>query len=96
MIPVIVKLCEPPPGRAWGLEDNYSIFREFIGLLPKDPLLIITIFEHNADGTSTVELPNGCLIKACGQSVSLDSQAFVQFGQIQGEAPELSVEVIEI
>jgi hypothetical protein len=73
-----------------------NLFREFIGLLPKDPLLIGTVTAHNADGTSTIELPDGSLINARGQSVAVDSQAFVQFGQIQGDAPGLSVEVIEI
>lgn len=52
-------------------------WREFQGLLPESPLLIVEVVEHNPDGTSTVELPGGQRFRARGQGVAVGAFAFV-------------------
>ena len=73
-----------------------NTWRDFEALLPADPLLIGEVTAHNADGTSTVELPSGDTLRVRGQGVSVGNNAFVQTGQVQGEAPDLPVVSVEI
>lgn len=73
-----------------------NIWRRFRDLIPGDPLLVGTVASHNADGTSSITLPDGSLIRARGQGVAVASRAFVRAGVVEGEAPTLPVEVIEI
>ena len=72
----------------------YNPYRRLLGLLPKRPLLIGTVTEVS-DGTATVALPGGAKIKARGEATVNDT-VFVRDGQIEGQAPSLTVEVIEI
>lgn len=73
-----------------------NLARQFADLLPKQPLLVGTVTAHNADGTSTVTLPAGGTLRVQGQSVAVNSSAFVQGGRIQGEAPSLTLYEIAI
>lgn len=66
-----------------------NLARQFQELLPRQPLLVGTVTAHNADGTSTIELPAGGTLRVQGQSVEVNNKAFVQGGRIQGEAPDL-------
>ena len=73
-----------------------NLYRRLLDVLPADPLLIGEVTAHNADGTSTVELPSGDTVRVRGQGVAIGDNAFVQAGQVQGEAPDLPVVSVEI
>lgn len=73
-----------------------NIWRRFQDLLPEDPLLIGEVLAHNTDGTSTVELIGGGTLRVRGQSVAIGKNAFIRGGVIEGEAPDLPGQTIEI
>ncbi len=73
-----------------------NIAGEFQQLLPQSPLQIGTVVTHNFDGTSTIELIGGGTLVVRGQGVAVGLNAYVQHGQIQGEAPDLPVFEIEV
>lgn len=73
-----------------------NLWQRFRELLPSDPLLIGTVLSHNADGTSTVELPGGGQLRVMGQGVAVAAKAFIQGGRIVEQAPDLPVTEIEV
>ena len=73
-----------------------NVWKQFQSLLPDDPLLIATVQAHNSDGTSTVQHPGGGSSRVRGQAVAVGNKAFVQGGQIQGQAPDLPVYEFEV
>lgn len=73
-----------------------NLFRDFEGLLPSDPLLVAEVTAHNADGTSTVEFPNGSQLVVRGQGVSIGDHAFIRGGEIRGQAPAVTPVTIEV
>lgn len=73
-----------------------NIWREFQALLPAPPLYVVEILEHNADGTSTVAMPNGESFRVRGQGVAEGSFAFVRDGVIEGEAPAVTPITLEV
>jgi len=73
-----------------------NLYRQFLALIPRDPMLVGDITHHNSDGTSTIQLPDGGTLRARGQSVDVGKKAFVQAGEVKGEAPSLSVVTIEV
>lgn len=73
-----------------------NLYQAFQNLLPRDRLQAGTVIDHNADGTSTVTLPDGGLLRVTGQSVAVGKKAFIQSGRIQGEAPDLPLTEITV
>ena len=73
-----------------------NLWAEFKRLVPGDPLQIGTVDSHNADGTSSITLLGGGSLRARGQSVSVGQKAFVRAGLVEGAAPNLAVEMIDI
>ena len=69
----------------------YAKFRE---LFPNPPLLVGTVLAY-ANGEATVELPDGGKLKARGVTV-VGAKVFVRDGTIEGVAPTLTTEVIEV
>jgi hypothetical protein len=70
-------------------------YRRFQALLPDDPLLVGEVIAHNADGSSTIEMPGGGIMRVQGQQVAVGDNAFVQGGVVIDEAPDLPfVEVV--
>lgn len=69
-------------------------FRLFRALLPANPLQVGRVLSHTVTNESLIELPQGgrCLVR--GTSVATGRMAFIQAGQVQGEAPE--VQVVEV
>lgn len=61
-----------------------------------DPLLVALVLEHNADGTSTVQFPNGSSLKVMGQGVDVGDYAFIRGGEIRGEAPPVVPVTLEV
>ena len=71
-----------------------NIFKAFLDLLPARPLQVGTVLSVS-DGFATVELPGGGRLQARGQASS-GQRVFVRDGAIEGAAPDLPIEVIEI
>lgn len=65
-------------------------------LLPPPPLLVAEVIAHNADGTSTLELPGGSQFRARGTIVAIGAAAWVRNGIVEGLAPTRSVLVVLI
>ncbi|WP_101927011.1 MULTISPECIES: hypothetical protein [Luteimonas] len=72
------------------------IWRDFDQLLPHDPLLVAVVLEHNADGTSTVQFPNGSTLRVRGQGVPEGGHAFIRAGEIRGPAPAVTPVELEV
>ena len=71
-------------------------FQQFLDLVP-DPSLQVGTVQSVAANVATVILPGGGLLKARGGSADLVGQAvFVRNDVIEGKAPNLPLEVIEI
>lgn len=68
-----------------------NLWTQFRQLLPESPLLVGIVLSLNADGTSTVQLPDGANIQAQGQLVAESAKAFVRGGKVEGQAPDLPV-----
>jgi hypothetical protein len=73
-----------------------NIWREFLALLPRSTLEVVEVVAHNADGTSTVEYPNGAQVKVRGQLVAVSAFAFIRDGEIRGQAPAITPIVLEV
>lgn len=71
-----------------------NIYRQFLDLLPVRPLQVGSV--TSVTGSScTVQLPGGGLLQARGQA-SVGQSVFVRDGVIEGQAPSLPLEIIEI
>lgn len=73
-----------------------NIWKAFQQLIPGNPLLVGKVIAHNADDTSTIQLPDGVLIRARGVDVAEGVSAFVRAGKVEGAAPDLPKYEIEI
>lgn len=71
-----------------------NLFKQFIGLLPHRPLQIGDVIAVDA-GIATVELPGGGLVRARGEA-QVSDRVFVRDGVIEGPAPALPVEFIDV
>jgi hypothetical protein len=69
-------------------------YARLLNLLPQRPLLVgqVTAF---ADGVATIELPGGGISTARGDT-TVGARVFFRDGAIEGPAPDLPVEVIEV
>jgi len=75
----------------------HNLYRQFRALLPDPPLQAGTVIETGA-GVVTVRLPGGGVVKVRGDpsSTAIGHQVFLRDGVIEGPAPNLRLEVIEI
>jgi len=75
----------------------HNLYQQFRALLPDPPLQVGTVIDVGAGGIN-VRLPGGGLVKARGDpgSTAIGQQVFVRDGVIEGPAPNLTLEVIEI
>jgi len=71
-----------------------NIYRAFLNLLPTRPLQVGTVLSI-AGGVAAVELPGGGRLQVRGQA-TVGQRVFVRDGVIEGAAPDLPIEVIEI
>lgn len=69
-----------------------NLFKKFRSLIPSDPLLVGTV---TATDPLRVQLPDGTLTPARGEA-TLGQRVFLRAGAIEGDAPELPVELIEV
>lgn len=72
------------------------IWQEFKSLLPDTAIVVAQVTAHNADGTSTVEFPNGSELKVIGQGVAISDYAFIKDGEIRGTAPARAPITLEV
>ncbi len=74
-----------------------NLYRALRDLLPEAPLQVATVtVVHTAEGVSTVTWPGGSVQRVRGTDVAAGGLAFVRNGVIEGAAPELLLEVIEV
>lgn len=71
-----------------------NIYRTFLDLLPARPLQVGTVLSVSG-GIVNVELPGGGHLQARG-SATAGQRVFVRDGLVEGAAPDLPVEVIEV
>lgn len=69
-------------------------YRLLLDLLPKAPLLVGDVAAQTGDGY-IITLPHGGQIQARGVA-SVGDRVFVRDGLIEGSAPTLPVEIIDI
>ena len=72
----------------------HNLYEQFRQLIPETPLQAGTVVGVGA-GSVTVALPGGGLIHARG-SAAIGQKVFVRDDVIEGVAPSLTLEVIEI
>jgi hypothetical protein len=69
-------------------------YRLLLGLLP-DPALQVGTVIAVANGVATIQMPDGGLAQARGDAAP-DDHVFFRDGRIEGKAPTLPIEVIEV
>lgn len=72
----------------------HNLYEQFRRLVPDPPLQAGTVVDAGS-GVVTVQLPGGGLLKARG-SASIGQQVFVRDDAIEGVAPSLPMEIIEV
>jgi hypothetical protein len=72
----------------------HNLYEQFRQLIPDPPLQAGTVVSVVA-GVATVALPGGGLIRARG-STAIGQMVFVRDDVIEGVAPSLTLEIIEI
>jgi hypothetical protein len=65
-------------------------YKQFLDLIPGPVRLVGEVLGHNADGTSSIALPEGDVIRARGIDVAAGRKAFVLNGKVDGPAPDYS------
>ena len=71
-----------------------NLFKRLIELLPQSPLQVGQVTASSA-GVVTVALPGGGSVQAIGVA-NVGTRVFIRAGAVEGEAPTLPVEVIQI
>lgn len=74
-----------------------NLYRALRELIPDAPLQTATVASIDyATGSSTITWPGGDSQTARGTGVAIGSRAFVRNGVIEGAAPSLTAELIEV
>ena len=72
----------------------YNPYRRLLGLLPKYPRMAGEVISSSG-GKVVVELPGGGRLTALGEG-TVGTNVFVRDGVVEGPAPALTIEVIEV
>ena len=73
-----------------------NLFQAFLALIP-DPALQVGAVQSVSANVATIILPGGGLLKARGASSEMVGRnVFVRDGVVEGLAPDLPTEIIEI
>jgi hypothetical protein len=75
---------------------NQEVFDIELPLMPSGTQLTGTVTAHNADGTSTLSMTGGGTLRTIGQSVAVNSKAFVRGNEIIGDAPNLTSYTLDV
>jgi len=73
---------------------SLNLFKQFKSLIPTPPLFVGEVITF-INGTATIELPDGGRVQARGEA-TIGDRVFVHDGIIQGPAPDLTLEIIEV
>ena len=71
-----------------------NLYNTLLDLLPARPLQVGTVTQVAGD-LATVQLPGGGILQARGEATA-GQRVFVRDGVIEGPAPNLPIEIIEI
>jgi hypothetical protein len=71
-----------------------NLYKAFLDLIP-DPALQVGVVQSISNNIATLEMPGGALLKARGEA-TVGQTVFVRGGVIEGQAPSLPVELIEV
>lgn len=71
-----------------------NLYKAFLDLIP-DPALQVGVVESVSNNIVTLEMPGGGLLTARG-TATVGQTVFVRGGVIEGPAPSLPVELIEV
>lgn len=71
-----------------------NLYKLFESLLPNQPLLVGTVISVQT-GQCIIELPGGGRVTGRGNA-NIGQKVFVRDGVIEGQAPNLTVQVIEV
>ena len=71
-----------------------NLYKAFKSLLPNPPLQIGTV-DSVSGGTATITMPDGGIAQARG-SASVGQRVFLRDGVIEGIAPTLTIEGIDV
>ena len=71
-----------------------NLYRELLEIMPAQALQV-GVVQSIADGTATVELAGGGIVRARGNA-TVDQTVYVRDGVIEGTAPTLTVVSIDI
>lgn len=69
-------------------------YKRLLALIPDPPLLVGDVLIY-ADGVATIQVPGGGIAQARGETTE-GARVFFRDGVIEGPAPTLPIEVIEI
>jgi hypothetical protein len=74
-----------------------NLYRALRELIPDAPLQVATVSSINYEaGSSTITWPGGTQQTVRGTSVAIALRVFVRDGVIEGAAPDLTTETIEV
>ncbi len=73
---------------------SFNPFQRLVNLLPKRPLQVGDVIAVD-NGVCTIELPGGGIETARGEA-AVNDRVFFRDGAIEGSAPSLPVEFIEV
>lgn len=71
-----------------------NAFKRLKALLPDPPLMVGDVVAYD-DGVATIEQPGGGLLQARGET-TIGARVFFRNNVIEGPAPDLPLELIEI
>jgi hypothetical protein len=71
-----------------------NLFKLFSDLIPKSPLQVCTV-QSSSGGVVTAVLPGGATVQARGAAAN-GTKVFIRDGVIEGAAPNLTVELIDV
>jgi hypothetical protein len=72
-----------------------NLFSELRDLLQPGPVQVGTVSSYT-NGLATITLPGGGVIVAKASAATVGQQVFVQDGVVQGQAANLTLELIDI
>lgn len=73
---------------------SYNPYKRLLDVLPQRPLMAGEVLSSD-DGQIVVELPGGGRLTARGDG-TVGTNVFVRDGVVEGPAPALTIEVIEV
>lgn len=71
-----------------------NVFKRLKALLP-DPPLLVGVVLYVEGGVATIEVPGGAQLQARGDA-GVGQRVFFRDGAIEGPAPSLPLEIIEV